>query len=94
MSDIKDSKKGGIIFILFMNVILFTIIGIIFGKYIGNTAMEIKGLFSEVNTSGHPLIGGIIGFFAGIISSILCGKFVWLLIAINEKLRQILEIRI
>jgi hypothetical protein len=77
---VKAAFRGFFEVILWINLIVWTILGGIFGNYIG-------GLNPYADR--HPIIGAIIGLIAGLLLNIIGGGFIATFLNINENLEEL-----
>jgi hypothetical protein len=79
---IANAFRGLYEFLLWINLIAFTIGGSIVGKVV----------FGGYRSDGHPILGGIIGFLIGMILNILGAGLVTIFLRIDENLKILVKL--
>jgi hypothetical protein len=79
---IASAFRGVFEFLLWVNVIAFTIGGGIVGKVV----------FGGYHSDGHPILGGIIGFLIGMILNILGAGLVAIFLRIDENIKILVKL--
>jgi hypothetical protein len=73
---IANSFRGFFVFCLWINLIIYTIGG---------------GIIGNILFSGHPILGGIIGFLTGLMSNIIYGGVTVIFLRIDSNLQILVK---
>jgi hypothetical protein len=86
---VKSAFREFLEIVLWINLILWTIIGGIIGNAIGSYNAYIPSLGGRISGDGHPIIGGIIGLICGLLINIVAGGFFATILNMDENLEQL-----
>jgi hypothetical protein len=87
---VKSAFREFLEIVLWINLILWTIIGGIIGNAMGSYNASYAALLGgRSNGGGHPIIGGIIGLICGLLINIVAGGFFATILKMDENLEQL-----